>query len=65
MHYKLYIKRKEKRMNQKDVAKKMGMHKQTYYLKENGKTPITIDEGLKLAKLFGCTLDELFGEEVN
>ena len=41
----------------------LGIHKQSYYLKENGKREFTISEAKKLAKIFDCTLDELFGEE--
>lgn len=58
---KLYIARRENKLKQSDVAKKIGIHRQTYYLKESGKSPFTIDEGLRLAKLFDCTLDDLFG----
>ena len=59
----LYIKRKEKRLKQKEVAEMLGIHKQSYYLKENGKREFTISEAKKLAKIFDCTLDELFGKE--
>lgn len=63
MNEKLYIIRKEHRMKQKDVAEKIGVHPQTYHEKEKGKRDFTIREARMLAKLFNCTLDELFGEE--
>lgn len=63
MKHKVFIKRRENRLHQKDVAKKIGMHKQTYSRKERGEQDFTIGEGVLLAKLYGCTLDELFGED--
>lgn len=62
MNHKLYVMRRENRLKQKDVAKKIGIHPQSYHLKESGKRQFTIEEGLKLARLFNCTLDDLFGE---
>lgn len=62
MNYNLYIARKENKMRQKDVAKLIGIHAQSYYLKETGKREFTISEGRKLAKLFNRSLDELFAE---
>lgn len=58
----LYVIRRENRLKQKDVAKRIGIHPQSYHLKESGKRQFTIEEGLKLARLFNCTLDDLFGE---
>lgn len=63
MNYQLYVARRENKMKQKDVAKKIGMHPQTYHLKETGKREFTIAEGKLLSKLFNRTLDELFGQE--
>ncbi|WP_172373553.1 helix-turn-helix transcriptional regulator [Sporosarcina jiandibaonis] len=60
-NYKLYIYRRENRLRQVDMAKILEITPQTYYVKENGKSEFTISEGLKLAKFFGCTLDDLFG----
>lgn len=62
MNHKLYVMRRENRLKQKDVAKRIGIHPQSYHLKESGKRQFTIEEGLKLARLFDCTLDELFGK---
>lgn len=60
MYNDLYVTRRERRMNQKQVAEKIGMHPQTYHLKECGKREFTISEGKKLAVLFNKSLDELF-----
>lgn len=62
LHTQLYVIRRENRLKQKDVAKRIGIHPQSYHLKESGKRQFTIEEGLKLARLFDCTLDELFGK---
>lgn len=62
LHTQLYVIRRENRLKQKDVAKKIGIHPQSYHLKESGKREFTISEARKLAKLFNCTLDDLFGE---
>lgn len=61
MSYQVYVKRRENKLRQEDVAKVLGINKQTYYLKENGKSVFTIPEAKLLARLYGCTLDELFG----
>lgn len=63
MNHQLFVTRRENKMKQKDVAKMIGIHPQSYHLKESGKRQFTIEEGLRLAKLFNCTLDYLFGEE--
>jgi len=65
MTYGLYVKRRENKLKQEDVAKMIGIHKQSYHLKESGKRQFTIEEGLRLAKLFNCTLDDLFGGKKN
>lgn len=63
MHYKLFVKRRESKMKQVEVAKMLNISNATYSLKENGKADFTLREASKLAKLFGCTLNDLFGEE--
>lgn len=60
MDVQVYVKRREKNLRQEDVAKAISIHKQSYYLKEKGKRDFTIPEGKRLAKFYGCTLDELF-----
>lgn len=61
-HYKLYTIRREKGILQRDVAKFLGIHQQTYHQKENGKRDFTLKEVRLLAKYFDCTLDDLFGD---
>ncbi|WP_272032964.1 helix-turn-helix transcriptional regulator [Oceanobacillus kimchii] len=63
IHHKLFILRREKRMNQEKTAKFLGIDKQTYYRKESGRGEFTISEAKRLCKLFGCTLDDLFWSE--
>jgi len=63
MNHNLYIARRENKLYQKDVAKKLNMHPQTYYLKEAGKQDFTITEAKRLSIIFNRTLDELFGGE--
>ncbi|WP_077705493.1 helix-turn-helix transcriptional regulator [Virgibacillus dokdonensis] len=60
MNSNLYIARRESGLNQKEVAIKLGVHPQTYHEKERGKKQFTIQEGLLLAKIFKCTLNDLF-----
>ena len=64
MHYKLFIKRKEAKMKQTEVAKALNITNVTYSLKENGKYDFTLAEAVKLTKIFGCTLNDLFQEDV-
>ncbi|MBD8005853.1 helix-turn-helix transcriptional regulator [Bacillus norwichensis] len=60
MIHKLYIARREKGLYQKDVARKIGIHPQTYHEKECGKKDFSLREAKALANLFGCTLNDLF-----
>lgn len=62
MYPKLLIARKERKLTQSQVAEKIGMHKQSYYKKENKVVEFTITEALLLSKFFDKSLDELFGE---
>lgn len=63
MYQKVYVLRRERKLKQKDVAKKMGIHPQSYHLKESGKRDFTIKEGLKLAKIYKLTLNDLFEKD--
>ena len=65
MNHNLYIARRENKLYQKEVAKKIGMHEQTYARKERGELDFTIREGLMLAEIFSCSLNDLFGRELN
>lgn len=62
VEHQVYIARKEHRLTQKEIAKRIGMCEKSYQLKENGKRPFTIGEARKLARIFNSSLDELFGE---
>lgn len=63
MEHQLYIARKERRLTQKETAKRIGVCEKTYQLKENGKREFSINEARKLARIFNTSLDELFGGE--
>lgn len=60
MYYGVYIKRKQHKFTQKDIANKLYMSIPSYQNRENGKLEFSIREGKRLAKLYGCTLDDLF-----
>lgn len=60
MSTQVYIKRKENNLKQIDVARMLSIHKQSYYMKEKGKRDFTITEAKRLARIYRCTLDELF-----
>ncbi|PFJ14952.1 transcriptional regulator [Bacillus cereus] len=60
MHHSLYVARRERKLLQKEVAEKIGVHPQTYHEKECGKVDFKLKEAQMLAKLFGCTLNDLF-----
>jgi len=62
---KLYVARREHNLYQKEIAKKLAMHPQTYHEKETGKKDFTLTEAKMLTKIFNCTLNDLFGEEVS
>lgn len=64
MHYKLFIKRKEAKMKQTEVAKALNVTNVTYSLKENGKYDFTLAEAIKLTRIFGCTLNDLFQDDL-
>ncbi|ARD47604.1 helix-turn-helix transcriptional regulator [Sporosarcina sp. P33] len=63
MHFKLYVKRRESRVKQKEIASVLNINHATYSLKENGKSDFTLKEAMKLAEYFSCTLNDLFQEE--
>lgn len=63
-HWSIYIARKEAGHSQADVAKKLGISKQRYGLKELGKAGFSIEEGKILSELYGMTLDQLFSDEI-
>lgn len=61
----VYIARRERGLKQKDVAKALLINKQTYHLKETGKSEFTIREGKRLARFYNCTLNDLFEDDIH
>lgn len=47
-------------LKQKDVANYLGIKKNTYAGKENGNRKFTIEEAIKLSKLFDCSIEDIF-----
>lgn len=64
MYVNLFVARKENKLNQKDVARELGIHSVTYSRKEAGEKEFTLSEAFKLAKMFDTTVDELFSRKV-
>lgn len=60
----LYIARKEAGHSQAYVAKKLGISKERYSLKELNKAVFNLTECKILAELYGMTLDQLFNDEL-
>ena len=60
MNYQVLVARKERKLKQKDIAKKLMLSRQAYSRKENGTQDFTETEMKRLAKFYGMTLDELF-----
>lgn len=48
-----------------DVQKAMAVSDATVYYWENGTTKPTVDKLIKLAELYGCSVDDLLREERN
>tara|TARA_R110001592_G_scaffold327372_1_gene608516 strand:+ start:3752 stop:4135 length:384 start_codon:yes stop_codon:yes gene_type:complete len=53
--------RKKFGYTQQQIAEMMGIHYSTYGKMESGEIKVDIEKGLKLAKIYGVTLDVLFG----
>lgn len=60
----LIIQRKEHGHNQAFVARKLGISKERYSLKELNKANFTLPEAKILSKLYGIPIDELFSESI-
>ena len=65
MYIQVFIKRKESRMTQEEVAKKLGISTDGYRKKEKGYNDFNMTEAKKLAKLFNSSLNELFEGDFN
>ena len=57
---KLVGKRKEKGLSQEEMAKKIGISKNNYYLKETGKLDFGLSEVRIILKILGCSYEEIF-----
>lgn len=59
--------KKMRRINdytQEFVANKLGVTQTIYSQKENGKVKFSIAEAIKLAKLYGTSVEELFSDNL-
>ena len=56
----LIAKRKEHHLTQKQVANKIGVTVRAYQNYEANKRTPSMDKAIKLARLFNCTVEELF-----
>lgn len=56
--------RKAAHVSQADVASRLGIARNTYGQYETGARTIKVEHLPELAKLFGCTIDDLFANDV-
>ena len=56
----LFEARKAARYSQDEVAGKLGISRPTYAKMEKDPDSVTIDDAVKLAKLFGVTVGDIF-----
>lgn len=63
MYPKLIGKRNELRFTQKDMGKFLGISKNNYYLKENGKLDFSLSEVRKILKILNCEYNDIFFED--
>lgn len=52
--------RAKDKMSQEELAKRLGVSRQTINSIENNKYFPSLELGLKIARVFECTVDELF-----
>lgn len=57
---KLIGKRNEKGLSQEEMAKKIGISKNNYYLKEKGKLDFNLSEVRLILKILDCSYEEIF-----
>lgn len=62
MHKNLFAERRALNKTQQDVAKALGISKETYARKERGSHQFDLDEASKISKYLGVSLDKLFPE---
>lgn len=63
MYPKLVGKRNEKGITQEKMAELLGISKNNYNLKENGKLDFNLVEVKKILQILGSSYDEIFFEE--
>ncbi len=56
----LYGARKERKLSQEEMAKKLGISRVSYGLKERGDKAFTLDEMFRISKILGKGLDDIF-----
>ena len=57
--------RKMKKLSQQQVADKIGINQKTYSNYENGQAEPSIEKLIKLARLFGVSVDTLIGNDAD
>lgn len=60
MQWNLIILRKELKLNQTEMAKKLGMNKDTYGRKERGEYQFTLNEMFSISNILDKPIDEIF-----
>ena len=60
MYPKLIGKRNEMGYTQEKMAKELGISKNNYYLKENGKLDFNLSEVKKILKILNASYEEIF-----
>ncbi len=63
MNEKMKEKRQEKSLSQADLAKRVGVSRQTINMVESGEYNPTLSLCIKICRELGCRLDDLFWEE--
>jgi transcriptional regulator with XRE-family HTH domain len=64
LHEKIKSIREDKKLSQGYLAHELGVDQSQYSRREKGEIPFVPDELVKLSKLLGTTIAELFGEEI-
>lgn len=65
MNQKLKQARQRMNLSQAELAKQVGVARQTVNMIESGEYNPTLSLCLRICRILGCTLDELFWEEEN
>ena len=65
MYPKLVGKRNEKKYTQQKMADMIGISKNNYNLKENGKLDFSLVEVKKILNILNCSYDEIFNDNDN